>query len=95
MDKLVMGKLFDAYHEQCPKAKIRYSVYDYVKKVGIIMLEDNIEIVHFYDGSIKFIFSRGEGSDDFFTEEYNTYDEAAKNLDITEQDWQDRIKDNL
>lgn len=82
MDKLVMGRLFDIYYEQCPKARIKYSFYDYLKNLGHLMLDDNIDMVHFSDGSIKFIFSRGEGSDDFFTEAYNTYDEAVNNLDV-------------
>ena len=73
----MMEELFIFYYEQCPKAKIKYAIYDQRKSAGHIVLEEQIEIIHFtnYQGgfAIKFAISRSD--DEFF---FDNYRDAVK-----------------
>jgi len=83
MNHSVMTKLFEVYYEQCPKAKIRYALYDDSRSQGHIVLDEGIEICHLKDGSITFAFARD--NQEYL---YDTYDAAVITLDITEGEWE-------
>ena len=65
----MMDQLYKVYNDQCPNEKIREWLYDPAKTQGHIILENNIEIIHFtdYQGQyfIKFVFT-SDGEEYFF-----------------------------
>ena len=74
----MMEELFVVYYEQCPNEKIKYSIFDFEKNQGhIVLLDEWMEIIHFsnhqYGYSIKFVIVSNE-IEMFF----DTYNEAIK-----------------
>lgn len=69
----MMAQLFEVYYEQCPTARIKYSIYDPTKTQGHIVLEEDwIEIIHFtnYQGQYAIKFAITRDGEEFFFDNY-------------------------
>jgi len=68
----MMDQLYKVYNDQCPNEKIREWLYDPVKAQAHIILENDIEIIHFTNDQkqyfIKFFFSRNDT--EYFLNDY-------------------------
>ena len=73
----MMEELFVVYYKQCPKERIKYSIYDPTKTQGHIVLDNWIEIIHFtnYQGGYAIKFAIQRDNEEYF---FNSYLDAKK-----------------
>lgn len=87
----MMEELFVVYYNQCPKARIKYALYDPTKTQGhIVLLDEWMEIIHFtnYQGGYAIKFTIVRDDEEYF---FDSYSDAVKHLDMPESDFNEYV----